>query len=68
MYVDELTSTQKFKLNDVDIVGHTNLNGAANVIEYESASISNLEFKPPNNAGDISGAIITPNGTKIRFL
>lgn len=66
--IDELTSTQNFKLNKVDMFGHVNLNGATNVIEYESASITNLEFKPPNNAGDISGAIITPNGTKIRFL
>ena len=66
--IEELTSTQNFKLNKVDMFGHVNLNGATNVIEYESASISNLEFKPPDNPGDISGAIITPNGTKIRFL
>ena len=66
--IEELTSTQNFKLNKVDMFGHVNLNGATNVIEYESASITNLEFKPPDNPGDISGAIITPNGTKIRFL
>jgi hypothetical protein len=48
--------------------GHSTFNGADNVIEYESASISNLEFKGPNTPGDISGAIKTTNGTKIRFL
>ena len=66
--IEELTSTQNFKLNSVEMLGHSTFNGAYNVIEYESASISNLEFKGPDTSGDISGAIKTPNGTKIRFL
>uniref|UniRef100_A0A6C0BXU7 Uncharacterized protein n=1 Tax=viral metagenome TaxID=1070528 RepID=A0A6C0BXU7_9ZZZZ len=63
--IENSTSTQYLKLNEVEIKGHVSLRGATNVIEYDSASISNLEFK---SEGDISGAIITPNGTKIRFI